>query len=242
MEYLEVLVIIFIVTLIPYFWIISKNKNKIWVFYPILVLIATFRPETMPDYDNYLIMYVGEGAGRAELVEPIIKILLTDVWLQTIPLLRVIAITTAIWPLLFFNMNILWVKKRSDLSLKLEIINIIFRLGLVVALYKTGVLWVCIALCIAESLNFIVYASVVGKINTYGLVKQLKDLSYMFISAAVSALFIYYLIIPYIENDILDILVGFTSFIILHFILLYIKQGYEIQIIFDIVKKQLLKK
>lgn len=152
------------------------------------------------------------------LAEPIIELLLTDEWLPTIPLLRVIAITMGIWPLLFFNMNILWVKKRSDLSLKLEIINLIIRLSTVFALYKYGILWVSIALCIAEFLNFILYACVVRKVNSYGLLGQLKDVLHLLLSVSIPSLFTYYFLLTYIDDNIIQIFAGGSVIFVVSFI------------------------
>ena len=172
------------------------------------------------------------------LAEPIIKILLTEAWYPTIPLLRVIAITLAMWPLLFFNMNILWVKKRSDLSLRLEMINIVFRLGIVLVLFKSGVLWVCIALCIAEFLNFLVYSKVIEKVCTYGLFKQLKDLAYIVFSSSVSCCISYYFVVTQIENNILSIITGGISIIFIYLILIFIRKGYEYDLVLNIFKSK----
>lgn len=164
--------------------------------------------------------------GVAALAEPIIKLLLTDEWLPTIPLLQVICITMAIWPLLYFNMNILWVKKRSDLSLRLEIINIVFRLTIVLGFLKLGILWVCIALCIAEVLNFLMYAYYVGKVSSYGLTSQIKDLVFIFGVSAVSAFFVNHIVLHYCSSSILQFFVGTILIIAFYAMFIYIQKGY----------------
>lgn len=176
--------------------------------------------------------------GISSLAEPIIETLLTEEWLPTIPLLRVVAITMAVWPLLYFNINIFWVKKRSDLSLKLEIINLIFRLSIVLALFKIDILWVSIGLCIAEFLNFFVYAIFTGRINSYGLIGQLKDMSYLFFSAAVSALVVFYLVLPNIDNNILSVIIGFISIFVLYALLLFIRGGLEVRLLKEMINKR----
>ena len=176
--------------------------------------------------------------GLAALADPVINILLTEEWLPTIPLLRVIAITEAMFPILLFNMNILWVKKRSDLTLRLESINIIFRLGIVFALYKTGILWVCIALCIANFLSCLVYAKVVEKECTYGLLKQLKDLAYIFFAAIASSFAAYNLVLPNFENNVIRIVLGTIVIAVIYAVLLLMKGGYEVKLLLSVIKKK----
>ena len=175
------------------------------------------------------------------LAEPIINILLTKEWLPTVPLLRFMAITMAIWPLLLFNMNILWVKKRSDLSLRLEMINIVFRLGIVFAMYQTGILWVSIALCIAEFLNYLVYAKVIERVCSHGLVKQLQDLVYPFFAAALSSYSAYYFLLPQFENNFIKLLISVPSIILIYATLLLIRRGYEVNLIWSLLNKKLNK-
>ena len=163
--------------------------------------------------------------GIAAMAEPIIKILLTDEWLPTIPLLRIVCITMAIWPLLYFNMNILWVKKRSDLSLQLEIINVVFRVGIVISLFRLGILWVCIALCIAEVLNFIMYAYYAGKVNSYNLPRQIKDTIPIFINASLSYVIVRYFAISNISNNLLCIGIGSILMIAIYILLTKLFQG-----------------
>lgn len=143
------------------------------------------------------------------LAEPIIKTLLTDEWLPTVPLLRIVAITMALWPLLFFNINVLWVKKRSELSLRLEIINIIIKLSLVVGLYKfNGILGICIALCIAQFINFIIYAIYTARVIPYSVTNQLKDILYLLLAVTAPTLLVYFLILPLVGNVLLQFAIG----------------------------------
>ncbi len=135
-------------------------------------------------------------------------------------------------------MNILWEKKRSDLSLKLELINVVFRVGIVFAMFKTGILWVCISLCIAEFFNFLVYAKIIEKVSAYGLVKQIKDIVPIIFFALVSSFITYYFIISHFDNNIIKIIVGIISIATIYTLLLFIKRGYEIKEILKLITKK----
>lgn len=167
----------------------------------------------------------------SSLAEPIVRLLLTEEWYDTIPLFRVVSVTMSIWPLLFFNMNILLIKKHSDISLKLEIINLALRLGLVIGLYKLGILWVCIALCIAEFINFLIYAKVVEKVSTYGMIEQIRDLWYIIFAAVISSSITYYLAVPNINNSVISIVVGFVLTFTLFSLFMLLKRRTITQII-----------
>lgn len=121
------------------------------------------------------------------LAKPIIILLLTEEWLPIIPILTIVSITQAFFPLLLFNMNILWVKKRSDISLYLEIISMVNKLLIIIFLFQYELLGVCIALLVAEFVNFLIYAIFVGRIATYGIIAQIKDLIPIFIPAIISS-------------------------------------------------------
>lgn len=61
--------------------------------------------------------------GLAAIAKPLIIILIGDVWLPAAYLLQIICFSGMLYPLHAINLNILQVKGRSDLFLKLEIIK-----------------------------------------------------------------------------------------------------------------------
>lgn len=93
------------------------------------------------------------------LAKPLIIFLLTEKWVEAVPYLQILAFCGLLYPIHSFNLNILKVKGRSDLFLKLEVIKKII-----------------IAISIAAALNFgiiilvwsILFTSLVSLlINTY---------------------------------------------------------------------------
>ena len=71
----------------------------------------------------------------ALIAKPLILVLLGEKWIQTIPYLQVLAIIGMMYPVSALNLNILNVKGRSDLFLKLEILKSILR---VIAIFITA--------------------------------------------------------------------------------------------------------
>lgn len=78
------------------------------------------------------------------LAKPLILFLLTDKWIEVVPYLQILAISGLLFPIHSFNLNILKVKGRSDLFLKLEIIKkVIIVLSVAVAINfgVIGLVW-----------------------------------------------------------------------------------------------------
>ena len=61
--------------------------------------------------------------GLLVLANPIISLLLTDKWSGVVILLKILCLDWMFDHLSQINLNLLWVKGRSDLSLRLEIIK-----------------------------------------------------------------------------------------------------------------------
>src|SRR5690606_494162 len=71
----------------------------------------------------------------AVLAEPVFRILLTEKWLPAVPYFQILCFIGLMYPIHSYNLNILKVKGRSDLYLKLEIIKkSLIVVGILVAL------------------------------------------------------------------------------------------------------------
>jgi len=117
---------------------------------------------------------------------PLIKVLLTDKWLQAVPYLQLLCIIGLFLPLSSVNLNILKVKGRTDIFFYLEIakkiiitlaILITFRYGIYIMIFGQ----VCTSF-IAHFLN--IYYS--GRLINYNIHEQLNDIApYLFLSVGV---------------------------------------------------------
>ena len=70
--------------------------------------------------------------GLAAVARPLIIILIGEKWLTAVSFLQIICFSGMLYPLHAINLNILQVKGRSDLCLKLEIIKKIIAIGPIV--------------------------------------------------------------------------------------------------------------
>ena len=127
------------------------------------------------------------------LAEPIVIFLFTEKWLPMIPYLRILLIGGILYPIHSYNLNILKVKGRSDLFLKLEIIKkIIIIISIII-----GMQWGVIGL--AWSTVFTSFSALF--INTHYSTKmigltlstQLKNTLPSLLLAILSGIVVYYL-------------------------------------------------
>lgn len=110
------------------------------------------------------------------VAEPMVKIVLTDKWLPCVPLLQILCIVGAFYPLHAINLDMLKVKGRSDLFLKLEVAKQFLNIVMIVVCFRWGVyglVWGAVALnVVCYYINTIYSKKMIG----YGMSDQLKDL------------------------------------------------------------------
>lgn len=163
------------------------------------------------------------------LSEPLVNILLTNEWMPIIPILRITTLTMAFWPLLLFNINLLWVKKRSDLSFRLEVVGIAIKLLIVLSLFNFGLFEICIGFLVATIVNFIVYAYFTSRIIHYGVFAQVSDVIKVFIKPCLSSIFTYYFVLPMLNDNISKLVVGSIIITTITILQIIVFRGLEYQ-------------
>jgi len=81
--------------------------------------------------------------GLAAVARPLVALLLGEKWLPCVPLLQVLCLGLMLDPVCTINLNLLYVKGRSDLVLKLEIVKKTIAVGIMFAMLPFGVQWLC---------------------------------------------------------------------------------------------------
>ncbi|HET8804245.1 MAG TPA: lipopolysaccharide biosynthesis protein [Aequorivita sp.] len=119
----------------------------------------------------------------AVLAEPLFSFILTDKWLPAIPYFQLLCVIGVFYPLNIYSLNIINVKGRSDLSLKLVIATKIFA-----AITIAGSLFIGIwALIISQSMvaifSYFMTGYFSGKLINYPLKEQFNDIAPIFIMA-----------------------------------------------------------
>ena len=159
----------------------STNLTSILqgVTYPILAKIQDDDERLISVYRKYIritsmIIFFGMFL-MAALAEPLILTLLTDKWQESVVFLQVFCFAYMFDHICQLNLNILYVKGRSDLVLRLEIIKKTISISMIVAAIPFGVLAICIARALYTQIAVIINTYYTGKLFGLGYLAQVKD-------------------------------------------------------------------
>ena len=114
--------------------------------------------------------------GMAFCAEPIVRLLLTDKWIDCVPYMRIFCITFMFYPIHTANLNAIKAMGRSDIFLKLE--NIKKILGLIILLSSMwfGVMVMAYSLLLSTFLSMIINSWPNRKLMDYSYKDQMKDI------------------------------------------------------------------
>lgn len=135
----------------------------------------------------------------AALAEPIILILLGQKWAGAIIFLQIFAFAIMFDPLCALNLNLLQVKGRSDLFLRLEIIKKTISFAILLCAVPIGVIAICISKVIYTQIAVILNTYYTGKLFKLGYWAQMRDFMPFFLYSIISCLpaYLLTLCIPY---------------------------------------------
>lgn len=148
--------------------------------------------------------------GLAAVSYPLINVLLGEKWNFTATLLIPISFAMMWYPIHAINLNLLKVKGRSDLFLRLEIIKKILGVCMLAATFSFGLIVMCCGIVVNSFIALFINTYYTGKLINIGFVKQMKDLSgILLLSLSMAA--IVYTITCFITNIYAQLIVGIIA-------------------------------
>lgn len=159
----------------------------------------------------------------AVLAEPVFRFLLTAKWLPAVPYFQILCAAGILYPVHAFNLNLLKVKGRSDLFLKLILIQKGMIIpGILIGL-QFGILGLVIAQVIISVITFFVNASYTKKFIDYSSWNQVKDIGPIIMAAIFSGIFIL-LTESFLKDahDLIRIISGVSLGLIIYFFTSYL--------------------
>jgi teichuronic acid exporter len=112
----------------------------------------------------------------AVLAEPLFRFIFTEKWLPAVPYFQILCANGILYPIHSYNLQILNVKGRSDLFLKLEIIKKIIIVLVLIASFTYGIFGLLYGSVITSILCFFINTHYSGKFINYSSWQQTKDL------------------------------------------------------------------
>ena len=175
--------------------------------------------------------------GLIALAKPLILVLLGEKWLPAVPLLQVLCIGSFFDPLTHINLNILYVKGRTDLVLKLELIKKPIAFILLFSMIPLGLWWLCFGRAIYGFIAYCFNCYYTGKFINFGFWKQMYyNVPVLLKSGVMGALC--YTCLYMFESPLVQLLVGIAIGIISYFLMVIITKDET----FTDVKQIILKK
>lgn len=114
--------------------------------------------------------------GMAGVAKPMIVSILTEKWLYSAVLLVPICLAGMWYPIHAINLNLLQVKGRSDLFLKLEIWKKLVGIAILCGTIPLGLYWMCWGGVLGSIIALIINTHYTGLLANLGFLDQIKDL------------------------------------------------------------------
>mgnify|MGYP000293964859 CR=1 FL=1 len=170
-------------------------------------------------YSSYLIFPL--MVMLAALARPMIELLLTDKWSGVIILLQILCFDWMFDHLSLINLNLLYVKGRSDLALKLEIVKKIIATSILFASIPFGLIGMCWGRVLYSLIAAYLNANYTNELIGISFIDQMKDIfPYLFLALSMGGIVygITFLDISNMKQLTVGITTGFTFYIFFSFI------------------------
>lgn len=178
--------------------------------------------------------------GLAILSRPAIYTLITGKWEQSVVYLRILCFACLFGPINMLNLDLLQVKGRSDLSLRLEIIKRVASIGILVISIPFGLLYMCWGQVVSSLLCYGVNTYYTGKLINIGFLQQLHDfiptIFYTLIMGAVMLISC-----SLVESNVLKLIVGILSGTATYLTLSILTKSLELAYIKILIKENVIK-
>lgn len=149
--------------------------------------------------------------GLSAVAKPLIVVLIGEKWLPCVPFLQIICFQMVLYPVHAINLNMLQVKGRSDLFLKLEIIKKIVGVIPVLLGIFVGIYYMLIGSVVVGFFAYWINSYYSGHLINYSFWEQLKDIASSFALSFIMFLVLFamsFLDIPYLLLLIIQLCVG----------------------------------
>lgn len=141
------------------------------------------------------------------LANPIVILLVTVKWKSCVLLLQILCFALMWYPVHAINLNLLQVKGRSDLFLKLEIYKKIIGLGILCITLPLGLVMFCCGNILSSMISLVINTYYTGKLIHVGYYKQMKDIFPIFMLSLLMW-FCINVAIYFISNMVLQVIIG----------------------------------
>jgi len=156
--------------------------------------------------------------GLWTVAEPLFRLLLTDKWAPSIPYFQILCIVGMLYPLHVLNLNILKVKGRSDLFLRLEIVKRALVVLTIFTTYRWGIIAILYGQIATSLIGYFLNSYYSGRLINYSQCNQIKDLIPSFGSAVIMGFIMYLVGLLPVDSHLLKILFQTLAGVLVYFL------------------------
>lgn len=149
------------------------------VSYPILATVQNDEVRLLAAYRKYIctstMVLTWSSLMLCALAEPLVRIVYGEQWMFCVPYVQVVSLSCAFLHVSIINLNLLKVKGRSDLFLRLEVIKRVLSIGMLLYAATVSVVAMCWCSVIYTQLAIFINCYYTGKIINLTWWQQQKD-------------------------------------------------------------------
>ncbi|MCQ2067757.1 MAG: lipopolysaccharide biosynthesis protein [Bacteroidaceae bacterium] len=162
--------------------IVSTNLTSVMtrVLFPVLSRVQDDNEQMMSAYRKFIAMVAFIvfpcSLGLCGIARPLVVSLIGEKWSGCVPLLQILTFAYLCDGITIINLNLLYVKGKSDVVLKLEIIKKSIAVAFLLVAIRYGVTAICLSLVLYSFIALIINTRNTKKILNYGFLNQIGDL------------------------------------------------------------------
>ncbi|RDI58379.1 lipopolysaccharide biosynthesis protein [Flavobacterium glaciei] len=175
------------------------------------------------------------------IAEPLFSFLFTEKWIPAVPYFQILCWNGILFPIHSYNLNILKVKGRSDLFLKLEIIKKAMILVIIAVSFQFGIYGLLYGSVLTSVLAFFINTHYTGKFLNYNSLSQLVDLLPAVFVGTISSGIVYgadFLFKDFLVYDILRLITGCSLGALFYLSIAYAFKMTSLLELIKIIKRQ----
>lgn len=150
------------------------------VSFPVLSRVQNNDEKLMGAYRTFIEMVAfivfPVALGFCGVAKPLIVSLITEKWLGCVPFIRILVFAYLCDGITIVNLNLLYVKGKSNIVLRLEIIKKTIAVTLLFIAFRHSVKAICLSQVIYAVIALILNTRNTKKLLNYGFLNQIKDL------------------------------------------------------------------
>lgn len=179
--------------------------------------------------------------GLAALAKPFIIVLITEKWAPAIPYLQILCFAVMWYPVHVLNLNLLTVKGRSDLFLRLEIIKKVLAVCIIFISVPLGIIAMCFGEVVTSVLCLFINTYYTGKLIKVGFMKQMQDLTPTLLYALSMGALVWF-VIQWIPNMLMQIIIGILVGVIYYIGIAKLTKSADLEYIIILLKENVIKR